>query len=182
MAKIKSSEFLRKPDGSLRKPDGYFHRRITLYFSPLALLLGGAVSYFLCRDFFFAGIYGICSFFGCLLGVILDPDLDQEMVSSSEWFIVKIPILGLIISGIWVGYWLPYALLTKHRGLSHWPVFGTLTRVLWLIPAFFVIRWFLLGDLNIQEWLFNLPCLCMFLGLCLADFGHYLRDYYGLQL
>ena len=42
---------------------------------------------------------------GVVLGLLLHPDLDQGRT--------------------------PYGLVRKHRGLSHWPVAGTLDRALW---------------------------------------------------
>jgi uncharacterized metal-binding protein len=36
----------------------------------------------------------------------------------------------------------PYALFFKHRGLSHHPLFGTLTRILWLVGLCLVAGYF----------------------------------------
>lgn len=51
----------------------------------------------------------------------------------------------------------PYSLLFRHRGISHMPVIGTLTRVLWLWGLFLILfgwvmpnwvpLWFVLGGL-----------------------------------
>jgi uncharacterized metal-binding protein len=67
---------------------------------------------------------------GCLLGIVLTPDLDQEGLSSSEYALVKWTMgLGFV----WVMLWYPYARLCKHRSpLSHWPLLGTLGRLLYL--------------------------------------------------
>jgi uncharacterized metal-binding protein len=67
---------------------------------------------------------------GCVLGVPLTPDLDQEGLNSSEHSIIKWTFgLGFI----WVMLWYPYARLCKHRSpLSHWPLLGTLGRLLYM--------------------------------------------------
>ena len=42
---------------------------------------------------------------GCWMGIVLHPDLDMSDT--------------------------PYGKFRKHRGLSHWPIIGTLDRILW---------------------------------------------------
>lgn len=37
----------------------------------------------------------------------------------------------------------PYSLIFKHRGFSHWPFLGTLTRILYFIGLYFLIAWIL---------------------------------------
>ena len=53
---------------------------------------------------------------------------------------VKLDGALLVAGGAWMGILLhpdldlgdtPYALIRKHRGLSHWPLVGTLDRLLW---------------------------------------------------
>lgn len=41
------------------------------------------------------------------------------------------------ISTLWFYFWAPYATLLTHRGLSHWPIIGVLTRVYYI--HFFVL-------------------------------------------
>lgn len=110
---------------------------------------------------------------GSLSGILLTPDLDQEGISYSEWRIIK---YTLGIGFLWVWYWLPYALLSRHRGLSHWPIVGTATRVMYILPL-----WILASSLErlapiaaaIQPgaWL---PA--AILGLALSDLAHAIRD------
>jgi uncharacterized metal-binding protein len=107
---------------------------------------------------------------GCLLGIPLTPDLDQETLNSSEHAIVKWTFgLGFL----WVMFWYPYARLCKHRSpLSHWPVLGTLGRLLYLtIPAGIA---FSLGWKPPQ--VSQVLLLWGVGGLMLSDTGHWLLD------
>ncbi len=68
-------------------------------------------------------------------GVYPDQDIHHVRIYPER----RYPIWGSFLY-----YWsLPYGLLFKHRGVSHWPIVGTLTRVvfmgLWGIPA---LMWF----------------------------------------
>jgi uncharacterized metal-binding protein len=68
---------------------------------------------------------------GCLAGIALTPDLDQEGLSSSEYWIIKWT-LGL--GFLWMMLWYPYARLCKHRSIiSHFPLIGTAGRVAYLL-------------------------------------------------
>lgn len=69
----------------------------------------------------------------------------------------------------------PYSYLFRHRGISHMPIIGTLTRVLWLMG----FMWLLFSCL---DWAYpNLhwnqpPFWFGISGLALADFFHVLLD------
>jgi uncharacterized metal-binding protein len=77
---------------------------------------------------------------GAFSGLLLHPDLDQGRT--------------------------PYGKLRKHRGLSHWPVVGTLDRLLWFAgPA--LAAWLWSGRAADWEGL-----ALMALGLALADLLH----------
>lgn len=158
----------------LRRPDGYYHGRITLWLSPVAAALCVLIASQLHPEQII--VAGVLGFLGCLLGLIVDPDLDQEMVSSSEWRLIKIPIIGKIIGTAWVSYWFFYALIMPHRKMSHWPIIGTLTRVAWMAWPFILLSYF-------QIWRVPLPSLAYllyaFLGLCISDLGHWWRDFKG---
>lgn len=74
---------------------------------------------------------------GCWFGILLHPDLD----------------LGDT----------PYGKLRKHRGLSHWPIIGTLDRLVWFCGPLILVLWPRL-DLEIM-----LPII---VGLTLSDALH----------
>jgi uncharacterized metal-binding protein len=73
---------------------------------------------------------GLAGGLGCLAGIALTPDLDQEGLSSSEHWIIKATFgLGFL----WTMLWYPYARLCKHRSpLSHSPLLGTAGRLLYM--------------------------------------------------
>lgn len=90
-----------------------------------------------------AGVLGIASiinpvFFpislGTLTSVMVGPDIDVDDGNISNYFARK---LGFDILWRFITY--PYRVAFKHRGISHWPVIGTLTRVLYFIVPLFVI-------------------------------------------
>lgn len=111
---------------------------------------------------------------GCVLGVALTPDLDQQTLSSSETTIIRYT-LGL--GFLWVMFWYPYALLIPHRSpLSHAPVIGTFGRLLYLsllisIPAYLLgYRWQTPSPEIIQLLTYAIT------GLAISDTAHFICD------
>ena len=72
---------------------------------------------------------GVGAGLGCLAGIWLTPDLDQEGLSAAEWSLVK-KTGGL--GFLWMFFWHPYAICHRHRGVSHWPIIGTAGRLLYI--------------------------------------------------
>lgn len=64
---------------------------------------------------------------GALLGTLITPDADLESTTHSEALLRSIPLVGILFQI----FWYPYALLHRHRGVSHWPLIGTTSRVLY---------------------------------------------------
>lgn len=58
---------------------------------------------------------------GCLVStVFLSPDIDiKQSISSRSWGILRV-------------LWVPYHRVFRHRKLSHWPLVGTLSRLIYL--------------------------------------------------
>lgn len=115
---------------------------------------------------------------GCLTGLVIDPDLDVDGITRSEWQLLKrFWILGMV----WVVLWWPYARLIPHRSpLSHFPVMGTAGRLLYLVGMAALIcsvaRWPL-------GWVHQIPDVAAhplfwawLLGLMISDTGHYVMD------
>ncbi len=63
----------------------------------------------------------------------------------------------------------PYSYLFRHRGISHIPVIGTLTRVLWLLGLFALFGWVYPHFTSSYTW-FGIG------GLATADFFHVVLD------
>ncbi len=114
---------------------------------------------------------------GFLIGTLYSPDVD--MASKRNFFssFKKNPIkstwrLSYIV-------WVPYSWFSNHRGFSHQMVFGTLSRVLYLIvmflPFFFIAKQ--------QSILFNFIQSSFFIylviGWIMADISHILLDHAG---
>jgi uncharacterized metal-binding protein len=95
---------------------------------------------------------------GILTGVVITPDMDLAENFSGEPF------------------WYLYGRLFKHRGVSHWPVVGTLTRIaytaVFLVPFIWLFGygWWLV--LQIRTGFFFV----WLAGLSAADTLHYLLD------
>ena len=81
------------------------------------------------------------------------PDLDQKINRPGrETFphksLVKHEQLRYVfypINRAWFYLWLPYGHLFTHRGVSHWPIIGTYTRIFYLYPIIFIfpeLNWF----------------------------------------
>ena len=74
---------------------------------------------------------------GCLSGVLISPDLDMANRTVSETVVIRwLGVLGYL----WMVLWKPYACLHKHRGISHVPLIGTLTRVGYLAVCYVIIH------------------------------------------
>lgn len=103
---------------------------------------------------------------GCAFGVLIHPDLDQE--SHAPW------------------YWFVYAKLFKHRGSSHWPIFGTLTRLAYMaiplmlawimLEIWLAISGMVLPQWTVPGWTLELAAWWV-LGLMVSDTLHWIADW-----
>jgi uncharacterized metal-binding protein len=108
---------------------------------------------------------------GCACGMALTPDLDQEGLSSFEQGLIR-RTWGL--GFLWCLATYPYARLFRHRGISHWPLIGTLTRLIYFGGPLLGLLWF-----YAPEWL---PWLAYYApawaaGLALSDGAHWVMDW-----
>jgi len=120
---------------------------------------------------------------GAMLGLFLTPDLDVNAGSISEEEVREISPVG---ENLWWIYWYPYRLILPHRSpLSHWPIIGTLGRLLYLTIPYWAglgVTYFL--DPSIFNWLaqtgMELILVPLFrvalLGLAGADLLHFFMD------
>ena len=101
--------------------------------------------------------------------LFLSPDLDLNRGSRAQkrWGIFRV-------------FWLPYAWLFAHRGVSHMPVLGTVTRIVY----FGLVAWgtaVLLGSVGVRisfepQVLFTEKGLLFLAGIFASSFAHYLGD------
>jgi len=144
--------------------DGRTHNAVTL----AATVPTFAVATYLTRD---PGL-GALAAAGCLTNTVMGPDLDHEKVTENELVLWRVsPVVGVPYSLMW----LPYSHLPHRSPLSHWPVVGTLGRLL------YVAAWLLLAQLLLGVdafWFLAYPksvaAYCA--GLALADGLHWLWD------
>lgn len=110
---------------------------------------------------------------GYTLGwVLLSPDLDLPKSNPlRRW-----GALGFI--------WKPYSATHKHRGVSHWPLFGSAERLAYLLVPLGAIAWtifpeaFSTGGLAMQCWPLLLPVVLPFwVGVEVACLWHLCCDY-----
>jgi uncharacterized metal-binding protein len=106
---------------------GRTHELMNLIFLPPAL-------YFVPKEFYipFAAGYILGTF-------VLSPDIDiKHSKPSRRW-----KALGLI--------WYPYQRVSRHRGISHLPVIGSLLRLLYLSFVLLFLYFTLLGVISLVE-------------------------------
>lgn len=112
---------------------------------------------------------------GYFLGLFLDPDLDQMSITAAEGRMTR--TFG-IFGAIFVGYFLPYGYLFKHRGASHWPIWGTFTRWVYVMLPFMGM-WVYYGDYN-KFWIFLSPYfIWIFTGNMISDVIHIVLDWFS---
>ena len=156
-------------------PSGKTHIRIDVFF---LVLIGGGGLYFwgdLVRRFGHDRLIEHCAVFivSYLFGTfLLSPDLDlKDNASAKNWGLFRL-------------FWRPYAALFKHRGISHAPIVGTLTRILYMVAVIYVVVAAMntlldmkirmsLHDLRGVNWNLALTALA---GVCLPDLLHVLTD------
>ena len=90
-------------------PDGNTHALITTLAAPVAAITAYGLGA--------SELDSAACAIGCLTGLVLTPDLDLPRGR-----------------GLWRLYWLPYEKISRHRGLSHAPVIGTLIRLAYVAP------------------------------------------------
>jgi uncharacterized metal-binding protein len=100
---------------------------------------------------------------GAFVGLLINPDLDQNASTISDFFILTIPKIGKPIGWFWRSYTWTYRHLFKHRSFfTHTPIVGTVIRI-----AYF--GWWMYFAIQ------SLP-LEFVTGLIAADVLHWLLD------
>ncbi len=111
-------------------PSGKTHTRIDLFL--LVIILGFAWYFWSSLTEFFGrdemAEYGIVFVVAYLFGTfLLSPDMDLNTSEPMKnWGVLRL-------------LWDPYARVFKHRGLSHMPIVGTLTRVVYILIVVYAL-------------------------------------------
>ncbi len=146
-----------------------------------SLILAGALLYIGIRqEHLTNGVLLAFSALGAISNLALSPDLD----GSCSMSIIRWKRTNILIALWWKGY----NKIARHRGRSHIPVIGTLSRLLWLIlPVLILLLASVLSgfviDNGMRETLwaithtFSIPFICWLSGLMLADTLHAIMDW-----
>jgi uncharacterized metal-binding protein len=122
-------------------------------------------------------VYAAIAAIGCLSGILISPDLDMAGRTISESLLIR---WNILLGRLWVVLWFPYAMLSKHRGLSHVPVFGTIGRVLYLSAYYYaahlLLHYYYAMDLLSWPQLYWYELLIFAVGLTISDIGHWILD------
>lgn len=151
-------------------PSGHVHIKASLKWAIPCFFIGIVFSISYANGFWQILLAGVLCSLGCILGIFLTPDLDQESIGTSEYWIIKYTMgLGFL----WAMLWYPYARLCKHRSFwSHCPVIGTLGRLAYIsiIIGIITIWWKPLHfDYLYVVWIA--------LGLIVSDAAHWYMDW-----
>ena len=149
---------------------GRTHISGTLVLTPITVMTAWQLSH---GDLNMSLIAGL----GCLSGVIISPDLDMAGRTISESIVLR---WNILLGRLWIMLWFPYAMIHKHRGLSHVPIFGTMSRVLYITICYTLIHYVLLHyyAINLLVWpqLHWLEVVIFIAGLTVSDLGHWVLD------
>jgi uncharacterized metal-binding protein len=155
----------------LSMADGKTHERLTLKTLPLAIFLGGIAA---------CGGHDVALFalpIGHAMGIIIGPDLDLRTRTRAERHLQRIALLTwplLVMSNLYAIVFGSRRWPFVHRGISHWPVVGTLTRWLWFGGP---VALLLVATGNETALAMHWPALFWaFTGNCLSDLVHIIAD------
>ena len=116
---------------------------------------------------------GLCVGIGVLSGLAIEPDLDIATLTYSERQLIK--HYGMW-GRLWSAYWYFYGLSFQHRSKwMHQPILGTAVRLLYLLWLPLLIGLIFAPDI-VTGFLFSEYFLAYFVGLVIADTGHWLAD------
>jgi uncharacterized metal-binding protein len=186
--------------GHKSRSDGANHARITIVLVPFALVLGACLFFIPAEIYFRIFFVGL----GCLSGLVVGPDLDQDLTNFNRQIWYSIPVVGWCIGSFWSWFWFPYAYFSKHRGVSH-TIWGSLMRItyllIWTPIAYGILLLFstviislaggVVASVSFGVFLEAFiafvvrsfwPLVLMSIGLFVSDMGHLARDFRGLTI
>ncbi len=128
-------------------------------------------------------VHSIAAGAGCLLGILISPDLDVNHGCDSIREIRR--RFGKPVATIWRSIWYPYAVMVPHRSwVSHFPLAGTAFRLGYLYLVYFLLA-LVAGAAGIVhmpeihltgQLLLSSNFTWVFAGLALADTLHFAMD------
>jgi uncharacterized metal-binding protein len=100
---------------------------------------------------------------GAFVGLLINPDLDQNSMTISDFFIVTIPIVGKPLGLLWRSYTWLYRRFPHRSFFTHAPIVGTVIRLVY----FGWWMWFAFQTLPVE----------FVIGLAAADVLHWTLDW-----
>lgn len=73
---------------------------------------------------------------GTMAGVLVTPDVDLPTKTYEENRVYRV---NRWIGIAWQTFWTPYALIFRHREISHWHLIGTATRMIYMLGAAYIM-------------------------------------------
>jgi uncharacterized metal-binding protein len=118
---------------------------------------------------------------GTINGGVVTPDIDVDGTTREERRLENIPLIGPFVRYAFQVFWYPYALAFNHRGFSHIPILGTLSRAIYqTLGISFILYVFteatgaIIPRLWNVDWIYTLTYL---IGWCIQDMFHILFDH-----
>jgi uncharacterized metal-binding protein len=141
------------------------HTNFNIFFAlPLILF---CIWHFLNPSYNLLIIFIVCFIYATLF---MNPDMD--IANKNKLFSIK----GLLTLPFRV-----YSLIFKHRGLSHWIILGSVSRILWLSVFLYLILYLLDKSLLNKKDFFSILrtdyFLYGFFAIVLSDFCHLILDF-----
>ena len=144
----------------------------------VAIIVSGATVF---SYLFLPADLATCLLAGTINGLIVTPDIDVDHTTREERRLENIPIIGPYVRYIFQVFWYPYALAFNHRGFSHIPILGTLSRAVYqtlgiafILYVFIMITGAIIPRWEDKNWNYILFYL---LGWSIQDMFHILFDH-----
>lgn len=120
---------------------------------------------------------GVFVLAGCVFASFFTPDDDLGRETYPAHIVRRYtPILATPFGLIKRPY---YGMFRRHRGMSHWPIVGTLGRMVVPFCLVVIVR-YLFGPVSLQQDMqYSGALFWFFLGAVAVDTPHELRDYFG---
>lgn len=156
---------------------GKDHARASKILAPVASFGIGAFVNWASGNLTWAALAATGGFVGCLAGIVLLPDLDQEIITTGEWtamrWLKRFGIFGNLLGKLWVSYWVPYSIIPHRSVLSHGILIGTIGRVAYLfwLPIGLAIKNKVVFPVE-----FYIVAMSAFVGLVISDIAHLIMD------
>lgn len=147
-------------------PDGRTHTTASIIAAPIT----GAAALFITDP-----LPAVVIATGVLAGILIGPDLDVDGGNYSMAVIRRTPLIGRMLAIMWRAFWWPYSKLASHRGFSHWPLIGTIGRLIYIAIPVFILTAAVNTTVFIPTWVGELAPFFV-AGMTISDLIHIIMD------